>query len=99
MQVSASVNYHVQKDEAQAFEFDVNGIIGSLSTCCNHRLVPLKSSCLTTPCVSMTPVLHAARREIFTTTTAKPVRSNASLIMLAKPDVSPVRLTSNQHHN
>ena len=30
MQVSASVNYHVQKDEAQAFEFDVDGIIGNL---------------------------------------------------------------------
>ena len=30
MQVSASVNYHVHKDEAQAFEFDVDGIIGNL---------------------------------------------------------------------
>jgi len=30
MQVSASVNYHVHKDEPQAFEFDVDGIIGNL---------------------------------------------------------------------
>ena len=30
MQVLASVNYHVQKDEAQAFEFDVDGIVGNL---------------------------------------------------------------------
>ena len=28
MQVSASVNYHVQKDEPQAFEFDVDGVVG-----------------------------------------------------------------------
>ncbi|MEP1142114.1 MAG: CmcJ/NvfI family oxidoreductase [Henriciella sp.] len=30
MQVSASVNYHVKKDVPQAFEFDVDGIIGNL---------------------------------------------------------------------
>lgn len=30
MQISASVNYHVHKDEPQAFEFDVDGIIGNL---------------------------------------------------------------------
>lgn len=30
MQVSASVNYHVHKNEPQAFEFDVDGIIGNL---------------------------------------------------------------------
>lgn len=30
MHVSASVNYHVHKDLAQAFEFDVDGIIGNL---------------------------------------------------------------------
>lgn len=30
MRVSASVNYHVHKDEPQAFEFDVDGIIGNL---------------------------------------------------------------------
>ncbi|MEL6862289.1 MAG: CmcJ/NvfI family oxidoreductase [Pseudomonadota bacterium] len=30
MQVSASVNYHVKKAEAQAFEFDVDGIVGNL---------------------------------------------------------------------
>ena len=30
MQVSASVNYHVHKDHPQAFEFDVDGIIGNL---------------------------------------------------------------------
>ncbi|MEL7109792.1 MAG: CmcJ/NvfI family oxidoreductase [Pseudomonadota bacterium] len=30
MQVSASVNYHVRKDHPQAFEFDVDGIIGNL---------------------------------------------------------------------
>lgn len=30
MHVSASVNYHVHKNEPQAFEFDVDGIIGNL---------------------------------------------------------------------
>ena len=30
MHVSASVNYHVRKDEPQAFKFDVDGIIGNL---------------------------------------------------------------------
>ncbi|MEM9569895.1 MAG: CmcJ/NvfI family oxidoreductase [Pseudomonadota bacterium] len=30
MNVSASVNYHVHKDSPQAFEFDVDGIIGNL---------------------------------------------------------------------
>ena len=30
MQVSASVNYHVHKDAPQAFEFDVDGIVGNL---------------------------------------------------------------------
>ena len=30
MSVSASVNYHVRKDTPQAFEFDVDGIIGNL---------------------------------------------------------------------
>ncbi len=30
MYVSASVNYHVHKEQAQAFEFDVGGIIGNL---------------------------------------------------------------------
>lgn len=30
MHVSASVNYHVHKNEPQAFEFDVDGIVGNL---------------------------------------------------------------------
>ena len=30
MQIDASVNYHVRKSTAQAFEFDVDGIVGNL---------------------------------------------------------------------
>ena len=30
MQIDASVNYHVRKNTAQAFEFDVDGIVGNL---------------------------------------------------------------------
>ncbi len=30
MTLKASVNYHVQSDEAQAFQFDVDGITGNL---------------------------------------------------------------------
>ena len=30
MQIAASVNYHVKKPTPQAFEFDVDGIVGNL---------------------------------------------------------------------
>ncbi len=54
MQVAASVNYHVKKTEAQAFEFDVDGIVGNL----------VSPDLVTTP-IRVTDLRHSAVRTAF----------------------------------